>query len=132
MGDIVPCHVVPVHFQILVGTGGAALNMQNHLLDIVDKDVVVENPFHCRSRATAARSNEEAADVLGHVVVVEEDVAGVLNIQKDGRLTGREVSVKILAVARELISCHRYNRVHLASARIFHSTPPVVLQDGET
>ena len=132
MGDIVSCHVVPVHLQILVGTGGATLNMQNHLLDIVDKDIVVEDPFHCRSRPTAARSNEEAADVLGHVIVVEEDVTSVLNIQKDSRLAGREVSVKILAVASELISCHCYDWIHLASAGIFHCAPPVVFDDRET
>ena len=132
MGDIVSCHVVPVHLQILVGTGGAALDVQNHLFDVVDKDVVVENSFHCRCRTTAARSNEEAADVVGHIVVVEEDVTGVLNIQKDSRLAGREVSVKILAVASELISCHCYDWIHLASAGIFHCAPPVVFDDRET
>ena len=84
MGDIVSSHVVPVHLQILIGTCGPSLDVEDHLLGVTHKHIVVKDSFHCCGRPTASRANEQATDVVGHIVVVEEDVTGVLDVEEDG------------------------------------------------
>lgn len=59
---------------LLVWAGLPALEPERDPLLVLLENVVVEDAAHGRGRAGAARLHQQAADVAGHKVVVEEHV----------------------------------------------------------
>ncbi len=46
MVNIAPCYVVLIHRDLLVGACGSPLQVESDLLDILLKDIVVQDAFH--------------------------------------------------------------------------------------
>ena len=113
---------------LLVWRGLPALQVESDPLDVLLKDVVVEESPECGGGARAARLDEEAANVAGDKVVVEEDVLVVLDVEQDGRLASAEVAVKADAVVAHLVALHRDDGVQLARRSVMHRTSLVVLE----
>ena len=131
VADIVSRHVVPVEHQLLVRAGLHALEVKHDLLLVFTEHIVVQDALESRSCASTPGSYEQSSDVASHIIVMKEEILGVLNINKDGGLTSGIVPVQILAIIHKLIPCHSQDWIHLPSRGIPDGPLLIVLEHGE-
>ena len=123
--------IVPVQHQLLVGAGLHALEVKHDLLLVFTEHIVVQDALESRSCASTPGSYEQSSDVASHIIVMKEEILGVLNINKDGGLTSGIVPIQVLAIIHKLIPCHSQDWIHLPSRGIPDGPLLIVLEHGE-